>query len=806
MSSIRIALIGDGAETAEDIRALLSGAGYTCDRDLERADVVLLLLGDTGPGSVFAGEFTRIASTRSAILVASGIDLDVARFAAEIGVRELTTRDDLGRLLTVIERVCGEPQDMLAGGGAQHLNPELLRKIVDLTPNYVSVRDEFGKYILVSQSVADFYGTTVEEMLGKSLAAFSATKAEADIELDGDREVLLTRRSWVVERDFHDRTSATRRLQMVKRPIVFDSGKLHVLTISMDITRRARTESALGKANEFLNNILETITDAVFALDSRGRFTMANQRLSEMTGYPHRELIGAAFSTLFVGESLAEAERCLKRAVVDGVREERFEARIVRHDGNEAAISCSLAPLLEDASITGIVGTAEDITQRKVAERRIEHLAYHDSLTNLPNRRLFGDRLQVAISQSARSAGIVAVLTLDVDRFKGINDSLGHRTGDFLLQEIGDRLRGCVRAGDTVARIGADEFIFLLAALESADQAQTMARKILDAIKIPFQVENREFVITACVGISLYPLHAQDGDMLVRYADAALFNAKRRAPDSVQVFAPTMQGLRDQFLLENELRRAIGNGELKLHYQPIVEMQSGKISSLEALVRWEHPSRGLLLPDRFIALAEQSGLIGAVGDWVLDHACTQNRAWQAAGLPSIPVAINLSAKQFDGTILARIKSALAASQLAPEFLEIEVTESTLVESAANPIRIIDELKSIGLRVSIDDFGTGYSSLSYLERFPIDTLKIDRSFIPKHPSDPDAGIIAGAIISMAHSLRLRVIAEGVESQDQRDFLAESGCDYAQGYYYSRPLSPELMEPLLAGAHRLDCVAL
>jgi diguanylate cyclase (GGDEF)-like protein len=419
----------------------------------------------------------------------------------------------------------------------------------------------------------------------------------------------------------------------------------------------------------------------------------------------------------------------------------------------------------------------------------------------LPNRRLLNDRLNMAMSQAQRDRRIVAVLFVDLDRFKSINDSLGHRTGDAVLQELGTRLRAAVRAGDTVARMGGDEFVFLLPAIDSIEEAITVARKVLEAVRQPFVVDAREFVVTASVGMSFFPNHAADADTLIKQADIALFECKRRTSDAFEIFDESMSARSlDYFILENELRRAIAQQELTLVYQPIVEMRTERIISLEALVRWQHPEKGLLLPDDFIGLAEETGLIAPLGDWVLREACRQNREWQRRGLFSVPVAVNISARQLDSDLVASVTEALAESALPPQLLDLELTESILMESAASSSSIVDALKEMGTRISIDDFGTGYSSLSYLERFPIDCLKIDRSFMPHDMAAPGAGIIAGTIISMAQSMGIDVVAEGVETREQRDFLLARGCSRAQGHYFWPAMPAESLESLISGDTR------
>lgn len=806
---LRVAVIGEGATRARDVLAALAGAGYYGRGFLRAARIAetnaqwnaVVFLDSGAHDQAEAAILRRISATRPLIIATARIDIEVVRNAAALGAHDVVLRADAPRLVESVSRAITERASMPVDAVTQGMREELMRRLFDLTPNYVSVRDEDGRYVMVSQAFADLYGTTVDDMAGKPISAFSRGTGPIELELREDREVLATRRSKTVEREMLDSSGTLRTLQIVKRPIVLEDGRIFVMCVAVDVTKSQRAETTLAKTNEFLKNILETISDAVFALDTGGKFTLANQRLTQMTGYRHHELIGMPFTRIFPADTAFDVQRMLTSLTAESGKEKRFEAHVAHSDGHPRVITCSLLPLKEGDRVVGIAGTAVDITERKAAEQRIEHLAYHDPLTNLPNRRLLNDRLTMAMSQAQRDGRMVAVLFVDLDRFKSINDSLGHRTGDAVLQELGTRLRAAVRAGDTVARMGGDEFVFLLPGLDRMDEAITVARKVLDAIRQPFNIEGREFVVTASVGMSFYPNHAGDADTLIKQADTALFESKRRASDTYEIFDESMSARSlDYFILENELRRAIAQNELLLMYQPIVEMRTERITSLEALLRWQHPEKGILMPDDFIPLAEETGLIVPLGDWVLREACRQNREWQRRGLFVVPVAVNISARQLDSDLAASVSEALDASALPPHFLDLELTESLLMESAASSSMIVDGLKEIGTRISIDDFGTGYSSLSYLERFPIDCLKIDRSFMPHDPLAPGAGIIAGTIISMAQTLGIDVVAEGVETREQRDFLLARGCSRAQGHYYWQAMAADALESLMSGDAR------
>ncbi|HXG57645.1 MAG TPA: EAL domain-containing protein [Thermoanaerobaculia bacterium] len=430
------------------------------------------------------------------------------------------------------------------------------------------------------------------------------------------------------------------------------------------------------------------------------------------------------------------------------------------------------------------------------AASQVEHLAYHDTLTGLANRALFADRLLVALTHAQRHRYKLAVFFLDIDRFKQINDSLGHTVGDRLLRIVSTRIRNTIREEDTVARFGGDEFTILIHIIGKIEDAGKIAQKILDALKVPIVIDDREFVITSSIGISIYPVDGTDGETLIRNADTAMYRAKESGRNTYQFYAATMNHKALEALeLENGLRRALEQNELVLYYQPLVDVSSGTVFGLEALLRWKHPHFGLLGPDRFITTAEQSGLIVPIGRWVLHEACRQAKEWQRRGRPML-VAVNLSARQFQEPDLARqVREALEAAGLQPHFLELEITEGNAMQDVEKAIQTLRQLKGLGVRIAIDDFGTGYSCLNYLKQFPIDTLKLDQSFVRDITAPEDAQIALG-VIALAHSLKLKVIAEGVETLGQLTFLREHACDRLQGYLFSRPMPAENFERFMA----------
>jgi diguanylate cyclase (GGDEF)-like protein len=442
-----------------------------------------------------------------------------------------------------------------------------------------------------------------------------------------------------------------------------------------------------------------------------------------------------------------------------------------------------IACLLEDEREASDLATVE-----------MEHLAYHDALTGLPNRPLFMDRLIMALAQAARVNQKVAVFFLDLDRFKDINDSLGHSTGDGLLKAVAERIRRCVREGDTVSRFGGDEFTLMIPTVDHIEDAAKIAQKIIETLKIPFSIADHELFVTTSIGISLYPNDGTDPETLVRNADTAMYRAKDQGRDNYQLYAPAMNARAlERLALENMLRKALSHRDFVLFYQPVVDINSKNVVGVEALIRWKHPELGLLSPAHFISAAETSGLIIPIGDWVLRTACRQAKLWQKKIDSELTVAVNLSARQFQQPNLTEeIAEVLEETGLEAKYLELEITESNAMQNAENTIYTLRELKALGVRISMDDFGTGYSSLNYLKRFPIDTLKLDQSFVREITSNPTDAAIATAVIAMAHTLNLKVIGEGVEKEDQFEFLQKRGCDYIQGYLFSPPLAVENLE--------------
>lgn len=444
-----------------------------------------------------------------------------------------------------------------------------------------------------------------------------------------------------------------------------------------------------------------------------------------------------------------------------------------------------------------ISATTLDITARINAESKIQQLINYDSLTGLPNRSLLHDRLHLAIAQASREKQLLGVLMLDLDRFKSINETLGHRTGDKLLKAVAKRLHSCIRDSDTLARLGSDEYVAILAGVVHEESIATVAKKILALVAEPFYIDGNEIFSTCCIGIATFPTDGEDSYTLLKHADLAMYQAKEVERNNFQFFSREMNNMvLERMMLENSMRKGLERGDFFLVYQPQVDARSGKMFGMEALLRWNHPDMGLLPPDRFIPLAEENGLIIPIGEWVLRTACRQNKAWQEQGLPPVRVAVNLSAKQFGQYHLDEVvASTLLETGLDAEWLELELTESAIMKDADKNIALLTKFKEMGISVAIDDFGTGYSSLSYLKNFPISRLKIDRSFVRDITTNPDDAAIARIIIDIARALNLSVIAEGVETRAQMQFLSFNNCVEMQGYHFSRPVAAEQLAELL-----------
>jgi len=558
-----------------------------------------------------------------------------------------------------------------------------------------------------------------------------------------------------------------------------------------NVTERKRAEEALRQTEEKYRRIFEDAVVGIFQTTPEGRYLSVNPALAQMYGYDSpgqlmTEVTDIAHQVFVEPNRYGELTQLLEQRGVA----RNLEYEIYCKNGSKKWILANVwAVRGADGRILRREGTIHDITERKAAEGQVQFLAYYDALTGLPNRSLLQDRLAKATASARRRGEKVALLFLDLDRFKTINDSLGHSVGDLLLKEVAERLKKWAREQDTVARLGGDEFVVVLTAVKDVAGAAVAADRLMKTMSTEFTVQGHSLSATCSLGISVFPDHGRDGEALIKNADAAMYCAKENGRNNFQFFTQEMNSRAvERLTLERSLRLAIEGKELFLVYQPQWDVATGKITGAEALLRWQHPRLGLVPPDKFIPIAENSGLIMPIGEWVLKTACAQARRWQDEGLPPLPVAVNVSAVQFrQESFPALIRRVLHETGLPAQYLELELTEGLLLSSADVTLSVLQELNEMGVNLSIDDFGTGYSSLSYLKHLPVYKLKIDRSFVRDITVDPDDAAITGTIISMAKSLNLKVIAEGVENAEQMLFLREHDCDEVQGYYFSRPLA-------------------
>ena len=594
-----------------------------------------------------------------------------------------------------------------------------------------------------------------------------------------------------------------RNVSAVERVILGEHGDVsRVIGVNMDVTERTEAKEALFVEKERAQVTLDSIGDAVICADISGNITFLNLVAKRMTGWSWPEAAGRPMAEVFRILDATSRETA-PNPIEMAVKQNRTvhlpsNCILTRRDGFEIQIEGCVSPIHDrEGRATGAVIVFHDVSAARTMALQMTHLAEHDFLTGLPNRMLLNDRVSQAIALASRHMKKVAVLFLDLDGFKHINDSLGHPIGDKLLQSIAKRLVACVRGSDTVSRQGGDEFVVLLSELEHPEDAAITARKMLQAVGEAHSIDRHELHVTTSIGVSVYPDDGLNAETLIKNSDTAMYQAKENGRQSYQYFKPAMSVLAvERQSIEESLRRALQRQEFALHYQPKVNLRTGTITGAEALLRWTHPIRGPVSPAEFIPVAEECGLILPLSNWVLREACKQARAWMDAGLSPVTMAVNISAMEFrDAHFLEGIFAILKDTGVDPRFLELELTESVLMKHAESTESILKTLKARGVQLAVDDFGTGYSSLSYLRKFPIDALKIDQSFVRQITTARDEETIVTAVISMGRSLKIRVIAEGVETREQLAFLQSHLCDEGQGYYFSRPVLPQQFAKLL-----------
>lgn len=666
---------------------------------------------------------------------------------------------------------------------------EHFRSLIENASDMIAIVDVQGTIHYSSPSVHRVLGYDPRKTIGSNIFDFAhpddaPPAARALTEAFEGQAV-----SQAVEIRVRHRDGTWRYLDGLAHRLEADSSERLVVNCR-DVTERKVAEQALLTHSA----AMEASMDGIAILSEKGEFTYVNHAFLKLYGYRNRhDLIGQSFALLSHRRTLPRVIReIIPTFLSQG--EWRGSTQGKTRDGRTFPIELSLTRIGAGSAVCVV----RDITERTLAEEQIKHLAYHDALTGLPNRLLFKDRVDVAISHAQRERHKLAVLFLDLDRFKVINDSLGHDAGDHLLQEVARRIADCVRESDTVSRLGGDEFTVLLTALHSGNDAARIARKILESLRAPVTINDRDLYVTTSIGIALYPDDGTQGETLLKNADTAMYLAKEHGRNNYQLFNAAINARAEERLeLENGLRRALANHEFVLHYQPILNLRTGRIYGVEALVRWNDPISGTLVPPAtFIPIAEATGTMQQIGEWALEHACVEMRRLDSRGFNNLMLAVNLSVSQLQQTsLVARITEILQRAGMPPRLLELEITESGAMQNPDANIAVLHELKKLGMRVSLDDFGIGYSSLGHLKNLPIDTLKIDQSFIRDLDTDEQTRAIVAAIIAMGHTMKLNVVAEGVELESQRAFLNDKRCDLLQGYLFQRPLPAEQLELLL-----------
>lgn len=679
-----------------------------------------------------------------------------------------------------------------------------LRTLIDNMPDLVLFKDGEGRWVEANHAAQQIFDVNQGSYRGQTDQELASSNPAQAYILDLFRKT--DQQAWesgqVVRADEILQAEDGRELvfDTIKAPIFHgDGSRRGLVIIGRDVTDRKQAERDLALAKQ----VFQHSTESIIVTDRHNCIISVNPAFVQTTGYTPEDVIGQKPSILRSGAHDSHFYAAMWATILN---KGSWSGEIIdrRKDGSTYPKWLSISAVRgKDGEIENFIALFSDISERKAVEQRIRYLAEHDFLTGLPNRVLLTDRVSQAITFARRNRKRLAVMFLDLDRFKSINDTLGHNVGDDLLRVVTNRLLGQVRASDTVSRLGGDEFVLLLLEVEDEDSVAHLARNILGALVEPVRVGGHELNVSGSIGVAMYPEHGQDIDSLMKNADTAMYQAKAAGRNGYAFFSPEMDvAARSRHEVENALRHALLRKEFVLHYQPQADVADGQVVALEALLRWKRPGFGLVPPNDFIPVAEESGLIVPITEWILDDVCRQLRHWRDAGMVHVPVAINLSPVQFRREGLYEIAMEKVKEYgLQPGDIEFEITENVLMLNTDAVMRTLDRLRAAGFHLIIDDFGTGYSSLSYLKRFPVVKLKIDRSFVRDVSDDPDDAAIAGAIIGMARSLKLGVVAEGVEKSEQLDFLRQERCKSMQGYLLSRPLPPDELEAALRQGLRL-----
>ncbi len=678
-----------------------------------------------------------------------------------------------------------------------------LKKVFDTMQIGVTISDVNGRVLYVNPADAEMHGYKVEELLGEDVRIFAPTKRWKPM----NPQEIKSMHKWKRESVNLRKDGSIFAVQLMSDVITDMAGKvIGIITTCEDITERKTMEEKLKESEEKFRSLVDSTDDSIFLLDGNYKFLFMNKKHLFRMGISENEYAGRLFSEFHSPEEavafIAKVDEVFKtgESIQNEYRSERDNRYFLQ----------TLSPIKDRTGIPeAVTVVSKDITEHKNTEEQVRFLAYFDSLTGLPNRFFFKELLDKALLHAERHKLILAILFLDIDNFKRINDTLGHDIGDELLQAVTSRLLKSVRSSDsigrinetaninTLSRLGGDEFVVLLCEIANAPDAASVARRLLKDISEPYTLRGHKVIITASIGISVYPSDGEDAQSLLKYADMAMYHAKDLGKNNYQYYTEEMKSAAfERLTLEGELNKALEKDEFSVYYQAKLDAKSRKITGMEALVRWKHPENELISPSGFIPLAEETGQIIAIDEWVLHAACLQNKAWQDTGFVPMVIAVNLSTSHLENRKLIKVVGqALQNSGLEPQYLELEITESKIMKNPVMSIIVLNELKAIGVRIAIDDFGTGHSSLNYLRQIPMDYVKIDRSFVANITTNPHDTAIVKSIITLAHSLDLKVIAEGVETEQQLVILCALQCDEVQGYLFSKPVPAEIFTQLL-----------
>ncbi|MEH7076920.1 sensor domain-containing protein [Neobacillus drentensis] len=672
------------------------------------------------------------------------------------------------------------------------INEQYYKSLFEHNPDIIITFDVKGHFLNANKAVS-LFGYTVEDLIHKSFVPLLIPK-DVEPAMNKFRKAVSGEVS-TYECTIFDKEGNQKDIQATNIPIYENNKIIGVYGIIKDITDHKMAQKNLIEAEAKYRSLVENSLVGVYILQNQ-KLMYVNPRICEITGYGEEELLDLDLANLINPKDFSLVIENLTKLLTNQESTITSQYRIIRKDKSVITLEI-YGSSIEYNGQTAVIGTVIDVTERLKTEKMIKHMAYHDQLTGLPNRYLLREKINGLVKRSSEKQGSFALLFLDLDRFKAVNDRFGHEVGDKLLIEIAHRLKRLVNDNDMISRYGGDEFTILLSHT-NVDRARDVAQSILTHLSEPFL---HEIFVTPSIGISIFPDHGETFDSLIKKADLAMYFAKSLGKNNFQIFTDNLNEESTCVLeLESQLRKALQRQEFILFYQPQINLETNQMVGAEALIRWNHPEKGLIAPYKFIPLAEESGLIIPIGEWAIRTACQQNKKWQEEGLPPITIAVNISARQFFQSNLPDVvRKILQETELEPKYLEIEITESMTMD-VETAITTLNELKKIGVTISIDDFGTGYSSLNYLKRFPIDRLKIDQSFIHECTNDINDQTIIKTVILMAHLLKLQVIAEGVETKEQAAFLLQQNCMEAQGYYFSKPVPVEELEKYLIGSNK------